>query len=205
MSRNVLRKMWSSVRSRYGFSQSCFQCLHPIAGAGDVEVHAAHVEAAHLRLCQQRRGEPIVQRHVQAAARGDVHHGIDALLDHRQEAHEHGRVGRRFSGLRIARVQMDDRRAGFRRLDRAACDLLRGDRQVVRHAGRVDRAGDGTTDDDLAGHRVALLSLRQAGVCLRAVRTARGGMRAGPATRHAFNRRRAPPGCGRHCPGTAAG
>ena len=41
-----------------------------------------------------------------------------ALLDHRQEAHEHGGVRRRLAGLGIARVQMDDRRARLGRLDR---------------------------------------------------------------------------------------
>ena len=55
----------------------------------------------------------------------------------------------------------------------AARDLLRRDRQIVRHAGRVDRAGDGATDDDLAGHRVSPVAAAGR-VCLRVVRTARG-------------------------------
>ena len=82
--------------------------LHPISGARDVEIHAAHVEAAHLGLRLQRCRQAIVQGHVQAAAGGDVHHCIDVLLDHGQKAHEHCRVGRRFTGVWIARVQMDD-------------------------------------------------------------------------------------------------
>ena len=174
MSRNVLRKMKLSVASRYGFSHSMLPVLHPAAGGRNIEVHAAHVEAAHLRFRRQRRCEPLVQRHRQAATGGDVHHGIDVLLDHRQEAHEHVRIGGRRAGFRIAGVQVDDRGTGLRRLDRAARNLFRRDRQIVRHAGRVDRAGHGTTDDHLAGHRVFPPSLRQARVCSRVARSARG-------------------------------
>ena len=72
------------------------------------------------------------------------------LID-RQELHEHRRIGRRRAVDRIARMQVNDRRAGLGRLDGGPRDLLRGDRQIVRHAGRVDGTGDGAADDDL-GH-----------------------------------------------------
>ena len=57
---------------------------------------------------------------------------------------------------RIARVQMDDRCAGFSRGDGGVFDLLRRDRQIRRHRGRVNRAGDGAGDDhfSLCGHEI---------------------------------------------------
>ena len=75
----------------------------------DAEVHRAHVAGAHLRLGGQRRGQPLLHRHAEPAAGGDVHHGVGVLLDHRQELHEHVRVGRRLAGLRVAGVQVQDR------------------------------------------------------------------------------------------------
>ena len=50
--------------------------------------------------------------------------------------------------LRVARMQMHDRGAGFGRAERRVGDLLRRDRQMRRHRRRVDRAGDGAGDDD---------------------------------------------------------
>jgi hypothetical protein len=82
------------------------------------------------------------------AAGGDVHHRVGVLLDARQELHEGRRIGRR-AAVRIARVQVQDRGAGFGRADRLLGDLVAGDRQVGRHRRRVDRAGDGAGDDDL--------------------------------------------------------
>jgi hypothetical protein len=82
-----------------------------------------------------------------------------ALLDARQEAAEgFGRLVR-LAGLGVARMQVDDRRAGLGRADRRIADLVRRHRQVGRHRGGVDRAGHGAGDDDLAllGHGVALL------------------------------------------------
>ena len=61
--------------------------------------------------------KPLLERHALAAAGGDVENGVGLLLDARQELHEPlgGRVG--LAGLRIARVQVDDRRAGLGRRD----------------------------------------------------------------------------------------
>ena len=52
--------------------------------------------------------------------------------------------------LRIARVQVHERGAGFGGGDRGLGDLLGGDRQVRRHRRRVDRAGDRAGDHHLA-------------------------------------------------------
>ncbi len=46
--------------------------------------------------------------------------------------------------------------------------------RVVRHAGRVDRAGDGATDDDLAGHGSLRVASRSP-MCTPIARWARGG------------------------------
>ena len=63
---------------------------------GDVEVHRAHVEAEHISGLAisgaANRSSSVI---AQPAARGDVHHRVRALLDRRQELHEHGRVRRR--------------------------------------------------------------------------------------------------------------
>ncbi len=51
-------------------------------------------------------------------------------------------------------MQMHDRGASLRRAERALRDLLGRDGQMRRHRRRMDRAGDGATDDDFAlGHR----------------------------------------------------
>src|SRR5262245_47823253 len=57
------------------------------------------------------------------------------------------------SGLRVAGVQMQDGGAGLGGADGLLGDLIGGDRQGLRHGGRVDRAGDGASDDDLVGFR----------------------------------------------------
>ena len=75
-------------------------------------------------LARERRGEPLLARHVVAAAGGDVDHRVAlGCLIARQELHEHLGIGRRPAVLRIARVQVQDRRAGFGRLDRTVGDL----------------------------------------------------------------------------------
>mgnify|MGYP000256383325 CR=1 FL=1 len=53
----------------------------------------------------------------------------------------------------IARMQVHDGRACFRRADGGIRDLLGRDGQVRRHRGRMDRARDGAGDDDFAGFR----------------------------------------------------
>jgi len=114
------------------------------------EVHRAHVEAAHLRACPERRGETVGKAHAPAAACGDVHHRVCRLLDSRQERHEHRWVSGRAAVLRVARMQVEDGRSGFGRGDRFAGDFVRRHRQVGRHRRRMDRARHRAGDDGLA-------------------------------------------------------
>ena len=70
-----------------------------------------------------------------------VSRGFDGCCLRRRDTRNSGRsCGRAPLSRSATCVQMDDGRAGLRRLDRGSCDLLRRDRQIVRHAGRVDRA-----------------------------------------------------------------
>ena len=149
MSRKVLRKMKSSVPREIRLLPVELPLLVAVGEREEGEVHRAHVERAHLRLGHQRRLQAILDRHVEAAAGGDVDDRVGRLLDARQELHEHLGIGRRPAGLRIARMEMEDRRTGLRRLDRLARDVLRPVGQRVRHGRRMDGAGDGAADDDL--------------------------------------------------------
>ena len=115
------------------------------------EIHRAHVERAHFGLRQQRRREPLLHRHVVAAAGRDVDDRVGPGLDLRQELHEDFRIGRGPSVFRIARVQMQDRRTRFGRADRARRDLVRRDREIGRHGRRVYRSRHGAGDDHFAG------------------------------------------------------
>jgi len=90
-------------------------------------------------------------RHRRAAAGGQVQYGVGCLLDAGQKGREGVRVLCRTTVLGVARVQMQDCGARLRRLDGLRGDLVGRDRQVARHARRVDAAGDGAGDDDLAG------------------------------------------------------
>ena len=117
------------------------------------EVHRAHVERGQLGLGRDGAGDPLFEGHVLAAAGGDVDDRVAARRDLRQELHEDLRVGRRPAVTRIARVEVQDRGARLRRLDRRIGDLTRGDRQVRRHRRCVDRAGDRAADDDLRSRR----------------------------------------------------
>ena len=112
------------------------------------EVHAAHVERADLGRERARRGRPLLQRHPQAGAGGQVDHDVRAVVDLRQKLREHRRVVARLAARRVARVQMHDRRPGPGRPDRALGDLRRGHRQVRRHRRDMDRAGHRRAHDD---------------------------------------------------------
>ena len=151
MSLKVLRKMKSSVAAQIRLFPVEFPALVFVGRREDAEIHRAHVERAHLGLGLERCGKPLLELHVEAAAGRDVDDRVGRLLDARQELHEDGRVGRRNAGLRIARVQMDDGGAGFGGIDALLGDLVRRDRQRLRHGRGVDRAGDGDADDDLVG------------------------------------------------------
>ena len=63
-----------------------------------------------------------------------------------------GWIPRGLAGLGVAHVQMDDRRAVARRLQRRIGDLARGDGNGGMLADRVARAGDGAGYDDLIIH-----------------------------------------------------
>ena len=120
------------------------------------EIHRAHVERGDLGLPFLGRPDALLDGHVGRSAGREIDHDVGRLLDPAQE---------RLEGLgalvgppvdRIARVQMDDRRARFRRAERALGDLLRRDGQVRRHRRRVDRARDRAADDDFPlGHDVS--------------------------------------------------
>src|SRR5262249_45957161 len=73
----------------------------------------------------------------------------DALDDRAVE----GRVARSRPGLRIADVEVDDRRARGGGLERRRRDLVGGDRDELAAARRVAHAGDGAGDEDLPVHR----------------------------------------------------
>jgi hypothetical protein len=114
------------------------------------KIHRAHVERGDLRLELRCRKDSLLHAHERAAAGGDVDHRVGGLLDLRQEARERLRPLVRLAGLRIAGVEVQNRRAGLSRPKRLLLDLVRRDRQIGRHARRVDCAGDRARDDDLA-------------------------------------------------------
>ena len=118
--------------------------------AEDAEIHRAHVERGDFGRCHERGSDALIDGHADAAAGGDVHHRVGVLLDAWQEFHEHVGVGRRLAGFRVARVQVNDRGAGLGRTDRSLSDLVRCDRQVIRHGRGVDRAGDRARNNYLA-------------------------------------------------------
>ena len=149
--------------------------LDPVAGAGDVEVHAAHVEAAHLRAwpAAARRAARPASCPAPPPVVMFTTASVLCLISGRKRMNTAGSgVGSPVS--RVARVQVDDRRAGLGRGDRPCGDLLRRDRQVGRHAGRVDRAGDGAADDDLVRHDGSPLT-REAGSLYRNRPPGQGG------------------------------
>ena len=112
------------------------------------EVHRAHVQGAELGLEAPHRTQPLVERHAGGPAGGDVDHGTAGLSPYtRQEGRVGVRIGGRAPGLRVASVEMENRRALARRTDRGVCDLVARDRQVRALRGDVHRAGDGAADD----------------------------------------------------------
>ena len=130
-----------------------FEFLVALEQREQPEIHRAHIERAHFGLGAQRRREPLLERHAVAAAGRDVDDRRGRLLDPRQELHEHIGIRRRPPVLRVARMQMQDRRPRLRRGDRIARDLVRGQRQMRAHRRGMDRPGDGAGDDDLATQR----------------------------------------------------
>src|SRR5829696_3528344 len=132
----------------------------------ETEIHRSHVERAHLRLHSLRSGQSLVDRHRLRAAGGDVDDGVGALLDAGQETEEDLRVRSRLTSLRIARVQMQDRRPFAGRADSVLGDLIWCDRQIRRLRRDVDRPGDCAGNDDLTGRRghSSLLLLESPGI-----------------------------------------
>ena len=151
MSWKVFLKMRSSEPSRYGRSQSCLNSLKRSQHREQAEVHRAHVERGDLGLEVRAGPQALLDEHRRRAAGGDVDHhvGASCLIRVRNGAKASGRwSGRPSSGSRACRCTIAapasygaDRRVG---------DLVGRDRQVRRHRRRVDRAGDGAGDDDLA-------------------------------------------------------
>src|SRR5918999_3374836 len=94
-----------------------------VRGAREHEVHRAHVERGKLWFYPQRRSESLLDRHVRAAAGGDVDNGVCLRGDQREELEEDLRVTCGGPAPRIASVEMQDRRSGRGRLDRCLGDL----------------------------------------------------------------------------------
>ncbi len=126
------------------------------------EIHRSHVERAHLRLEPERGGEAILDRHLRAAAGGQVDDRIGLLVNGRQELGEDVRIARRRTILGIAGVQMEDGGARLRGRYGLICDVLRPVGKGGGERRRMDGAGDRAGDDDFVAH--ALLPwLTQAG------------------------------------------
>ena len=88
------------------------------------------------------------------------------------------RVATALAGLRVADVDVDDRRAGARGLDRRVGDLLGGDRHVLAAAGGVAGARDRAGDEDLPVHGTTSGARCEHAVHM-ARRTSLGGLRGG--------------------------
>src|SRR5271165_750114 len=116
------------------------------------KVHRAHVERCEFWLKDERRLDPLLNSHIGGAPAGQIHHSVGRLFDLWQE----GREGRgslvRLARLRIARMQMHDRRASFRCRDRGLGNLSRRHREIGRHRRCMDGTSDSTGNDDLLGH-----------------------------------------------------
>ena len=102
------------------FPASYLGC-HAVEG----EIHRPHVERAHFRTESQRRGEPLLDRHLRAATGGEVDDGVRRLMDLGQELGKHVGVPGRRSILRVARMQMQDRSPRARGVDRLLGDIGR--------------------------------------------------------------------------------
>ena len=119
------------------------------------DVDRPHVEGGHFGTGRFGCGEALVHRHAGGAAGRQIDDGVASGLDARQKLPKDARIGGRAPVAGIARVKMQDGRAGLGGRDRFIGDLVRGDRQVRGHAWRVQRAGDRTGDDDRFRHRQA--------------------------------------------------
>ncbi len=107
------------------------------------EIHRPHIQRRHFRTGLTGGGQTLVQGHAQPTACCDIHHSIGLLFDAGQEFHEDFRVWRWAAVVWIARMQVQDRRPCFCRSNRIIGNFLGRDRQVFRHAGRMNATGDG--------------------------------------------------------------
>jgi hypothetical protein len=99
-------------RAEVGFFPVVLPGLIAIGQREDPEIHAAHVERAHLRTKHRRRLQAIVDGHVQAAAGRDVDDRLASILEPRQKC-QVGRGIRRWPPVaRIAGVHVQDGRTG---------------------------------------------------------------------------------------------
>ena len=97
------------------------------------------------RACRRQVAEAEVLRAVELV----LETVEEARLDGRQKACPMRGIRRRPAIRWVAGVQMQDGRPCLGRTNRRARDVLGGDRQIGRHRGRMDRAGDGAGNDDL--------------------------------------------------------
>ena len=143
---------------------------HVVAARG--EVHRPAVERADLgqqlldvreplgradhvgaRLVGRQRRLVAAEHEVAAHAGGEVQDDVDVgRADPLDDRAVERRVAGAAAGLRVADVDVRDRRARARRLDRRVGDLLGRDRHVLAPAGGVAGARDGAGDEDLPVH-----------------------------------------------------
>ena len=116
------------------------------------EIHRPHVERTHFRRKLQRRRHALLHRHGHGAAGGNVDYCVGRLLDARQEPHKNVWIRRRPPIFGVARMQMQNRGPGFGRIDRLRRDLIRRDRQCLRHRRGMDRTCDRAADNDFVCH-----------------------------------------------------
>jgi hypothetical protein len=127
--------------------------VEPVEHGKQREIHRAHVERGQFRLEADGRLDALFDLHEGAAAAGEIHDGVRAWPETRQDRLESLRPLVGAAGIGVPGVQMYDRGASFDSFASRVGDFVRRDRQIGRHGGCVDRPGDGAGDDDLAAVR----------------------------------------------------
>ena len=127
-----------------------FEFLEPIKHREQPEIHRPHIQGRDFRREFKCRLQTFLNLHRRTATGCQVQDRIRGLFQPRQETGKHVRVLGRTAVFRITGMKVQDRRPGFGGLDGLFGDLVRGNRQMRRHAGRMNATGNGTGDDDLA-------------------------------------------------------
>ncbi len=117
--------------------------LAPIGGNG------SHIEGGQLGLEAHSRGYALINRRRGAATRGDVDDGIGRAPDLADELAINLRVKGGPARLRVARMQVENRRAGLRGRNGLIGNFVRGNRQIGRHGRGMHAPCDGARQNDL--------------------------------------------------------